>query len=196
MYRSETDLIRSLARAIEPAIGDPRVQRAIGWSAGQSLLAIYLLSWGAAVAAAFYGVTILFGVAAGYALPPAAVFVLLPTAHRISDFERFLPWLLLGIATIGALCGWTAASGILPVDDLHAQERRLIRFWCRAGFPVILLVFLFAMSGGGWSGRYVPLDLNYFSIGGLVPHSDALSYFGATFDLAFSGHWNTQASWR
>lgn len=29
-----------------------------------------------------------------------------------------------------------------------------------------------------------------------MPHSDALSYFGATFDLAFSGHWNTQASWR
>ena len=40
------------------------------------------------------------------------------------------------------------------------------------------------------------IDLNMFSIGGLVPHSDALSYFAGTFDLAFTGHWNTQASWR
>ena len=196
MYRSETDFVRSLARAVEPVIGDPGVRRAIRRSAGQSLSAIYVLSWGVAVAAAIYAATILFGVAAGYALPPAAVFVLLPTAHHISDFERFLPWLLLGVATIGALCGWTAAGGILPVADLQAQERRLIRFWCRAGFPVILLVFLFAMSGGGWSGRYVPLDLNYFSIGGLVPHSDALAYFGGTFDLAYTGRWNTIASYR
>jgi hypothetical protein len=196
MDRSETDLMRSLARAIEPIIGDPRVHGAIHWIARQSLLAIYLLSWGVAVTAAFYGATIIFGLAAGYALPPSAVFVLLPMAHRISDFERFLPWLLLGVAAIGASCGWTAVAGILPVADLQEQERRLIRFWSRAGFPVILLAFLFAMSGGGWSGRYVPLDLNYFSIGGLVPHSDALAYFGGTFDLAFSGHWNSVASYR
>src|SRR5262249_47012454 len=63
-------------------------------------------------------------------------------------------------------------------------------------FPIILLAFVFAMSGGGWSGRYQPLDLNYFSIGGLVPHSDALAYFGGTFDLAYTGHWNAISSWR
>jgi hypothetical protein len=164
--------------------------------ARQSLSAIYLLSWGVTAAAVFYGATIIFGLAAGYALPPATVFALIPRVHRISDFEPFLPWPLLGVAAIGASCGWTAAAGMLPVADLQAQERRLLRFWSCACFPVILLAFLFAMSGGGWSGRFRPLDVNYLSIGGLVPHSDALSYFGATFDLAFTGHWNTQASWR
>ena len=60
----------------------------------------------------------------------------------------------------------------------------------------ILLAFLFAMSGGAWSGRYVALEFDYFSIGGLVPHSDALAYFGGIFDLAYTGHWNEAASWR
>jgi len=188
--------MRSLPLANRPVLGDPHVQRAIRWIARQSLCAIYMLSWGVTAAAAFYGATIIFGLAAGYALPSATLFAVLPAAHRISDLEPFLPWPLLGVAAIGALCGWTAAAGILPVADLQEQERRLIRFWSRAGFPVILLAFVFAMSGGGWSGRFSPLDLNYFSIGGLVPHSDALTYFGGAFDLAYTGHWNPFTSTR
>jgi hypothetical protein len=188
--------MRSLARAIRPVIGDVHVQRAIRWIARQSLFAIYVLSWGMTLAAVCYGATIMFGLTAGYALPSAALFAVLPAAHRISDMEPFLPWLLLGVAAMGALCGWTATAGILPAADLQTQERRLIRFWSRAGFPVILLAFIFAMSGGGWSGRYVALELDYFSIGGLVPHSDALAYFGGIFDLAYTGHWNEAASWR
>jgi hypothetical protein len=42
----------------------------------------------------------------------------------------------------------------------------------------------------------VPIDLNFFSIGGLAPHSDALAYFAGAFDLAFTGHWSAFASWR
>jgi len=129
-------------------------------------------------------------------LPTATLFTLLPVAYRISDFEPFVPWLLLGVSAIGALSGWAAAAGIVPVADLQTQEHRLIRFWSCAGFPVILLTFVFAMSGGGWSGRFRPLDLNYFSVAGLVPRADALSYFGGTFDLAFAGHWNPTASMR
>ena len=188
--------MRSLPQTKQPVIGDRRVQRAIRWIVRRSLFAIYALSWSAAAAAAFYGATIIFGFATGYVLPTAALFTLLPVAYRISDFEPFLPWLLLGVAAIGALSGWAAAAGIVPVADLQTQERRLIRFWSRAGFPVILLAFVFAMSGGGWSGRFRPLDLNYFSVGGLVPRADALSYFGGTFDLAFTGHWNPTASMR
>jgi hypothetical protein len=39
---------------------------------------------------------VIFGLAAGYALPSAALFAVQPVAHLISDFEPFLPWLLLG----------------------------------------------------------------------------------------------------
>jgi hypothetical protein len=144
--------MRNLPLPNQPVIGNPSIQRTIRWFAKQLLMAIYVLSWGAAAAAACYGATIIFGLAAGYALPPAAIFALLPAAHRLSDFEPFLPWPLLGVAAIGALCGWTAAAGILPGVDLQMQERRLIRFWSRAGFPVILLTFLFAMSGGDGAG--------------------------------------------
>src|SRR5262245_34493640 len=107
--------------------GDRPVQQVIHWIARQLLSAIYALSWVVAGLAAFYGATILWGLAAGYALPSAAVFAVLPAAHCVSDFEPFLPWLLFGVAALGALCCWTAAAGILPVSGLHAQERRLIR---------------------------------------------------------------------
>jgi len=181
---------------IRAITGNRYIRSLLRWITKQSLSSIYFLSWGVTAAAAFYGATVIFGLVAGYALPPAALFALLPAAYHVSDLEPFLPWPLLGVAAIGALCGWTAATGILPVADLQAQERRLIRFWSRAGVPVILLAFLFAMSGGGWSGRLRSLDLNYLSIGGLVPHSDALSYFAGTFDLAYTGHWNEVASRR
>ena len=102
-YNSKADFMRSLLQTKQPVIGDRRVQRAIRWIIRRSLLAIYVLSWSAAAAAAFYGATIIFGFATGYVLPTATLFTLLPVAYRISDFEPFLPWLLLGVSAIGAL---------------------------------------------------------------------------------------------
>ena len=131
---------------IRAITGNRYVRRLIRGMARQSLSAIYLLSWSVTAAAAFYGATIIFGLASGYALPPAAVFALIPGAHRISDFEPFLPWPLLGVAAIGASCGWTAAAGMLPVADLHKQERRLLRFCRENGIAVTG----FSRAQGSW----------------------------------------------
>ena len=124
--------------ANQPVIGDPSIQRAIRWIARQSLFTIYVLSWGVTAAAACYGATIIFGFAAGYALPPAALFALLPAAHRVPDLEPFLPWPLLGVAAIGALCGWAAAAGILPVADLalgaNGSSSVPTRLWANSPF--------------------------------------------------------------
>ncbi len=53
------------------------------------------------------------------------------------------------------------------------------------------------MSAGGWSGHVRSADFNYNSIAGLVPNSDALSYFADATRLAFvDGHWGIVSSRR
>ena len=82
--------MRSLPLANQPVIGDPSIRRAIRWIVRQSLFAIYVLSWGLTAAAACYGATIIFSFAAGYASPPAALFALLPAAHRFRTSSRLM----------------------------------------------------------------------------------------------------------
>lgn len=158
------------------------------------LAALYLASWGVAGAAAVYAGSIIYGLASGDALPTATVYFLWPIAHGLHSIGLFLPWGILIVAVIGAALGWV--PGPLWRRALSKGEHRLIAFWCRAGVPVILLAFLFDMSGGGWSGRHLPTDLNYVSNAGLVPYSDAQDYYGSAFGIGYWGHWDWVASQR
>ena len=160
------------------------------------LWSVRAASWAVAAAASFYGVTILYGLTAGDALPPATLFALIPAVHRISEIEPYLPWILLAVAAVGTLCGWAATAQILSPSELQAHERWLIRFWSYAGFPTFAFALLFAMAGGGWSGHFASADVNYMSVGGLVPHSDARAYYSSAFELAYWHHWNWVASQR
>jgi hypothetical protein len=158
------------------------------------LAALYLASWGVAGAAAVYAGSIIHGLASGDALPTATVCFLWPITHGLHSIGLFLPWGILILAAIGAALGWV--PGPLWRRALSKGEYRLIAFWGRAGIPVILLAFLFDMSGGGWSGQYLPTDINYMSNAGLVPYSDAQRYYGSAFDITYWGHWNGVASQR
>jgi hypothetical protein len=182
--------------ALGAATGLREIVRLIQWVVKASLWCIRVLSWGAATIATVYGATIVYGLIRGDALPPATIFALVPSAHHLSGIAPFIPWFILVVAGVGASSGWAATIGLLSPSELHTQETKLIRFWVYAGFPVIALTFLFAMSGGGWSGHFAETDFNYMSVGGLVPNSDAKAYYASAADLAYLGHWDEGASRR
>jgi hypothetical protein len=155
---------------------------------------LYLASWGVIGAAATYVGTIIYGFASGDALPTATIYFLWPSAHSLHRIGLFLPWGVLIVAMTGAALGWMPESS--SRDVLHRGEHRLITFWGLAGIPVILLAFLFDMSGGGWSGQYLPTDINFMSNAGLTPYSDAGAYYSSAFEIGYWGHWNNVASQR
>ena len=76
------------------------------------------------------------------------------------------------------------------------MERRLAHIWAWWGLPVILCLFLFSLSAGGWSGHIRPQDQNYQSLAGLIPHSDARAFFTDVYRQAFWGEWDVLGSRR
>src|SRR5262249_28303030 len=129
-------------------------------------------------------------------LPTATVFRLLPATYRVWDAALFLPHGMLAIAGLAALFSWLAVIPGLNTEGQRRCQARIARFWRVAGFPTLVLVLLFLLSGGGWSGRFSPFEMHYLSLGGLVPYSDAHDYYAAPFEAIYSGHWNDTAGHR
>jgi hypothetical protein len=173
------------------AIGS-QIRRVVDFIVGVWATAVTAAGWGLLATLCVYACSIAYGIAAGYALPTAALFDLVhPGAlYRVS---LYLAWALLASSAIGAFCGWI---GILSPDSLRQRERKLIRIWAHAGFPAIVLIFLIAMSAGGWSGRFETTEMNYMATAGLAPYSDAKSYYGSAFEIGYWGHWDWVASSR
>jgi hypothetical protein len=57
-------------------------------------------------------------------------------------------------------------------------------------------LFLFGIAGGGWSGRVNPEDLNYMSLGSLVPYSDGFAYYHGAFNQLLTGTWSALTTQR
>jgi hypothetical protein len=154
-------------------------------------------AWLLVIACVIYGATVLYGIGAGYALPTATIFRLFPGAHHLTAFERALPYPILVFAAAGTLLAWMAALRLVPAAQVRRTEIRLMRMWRFWSLPVILCLFLFSISSGGWSGRVRAADtLNYMSLAGLVPYSDASGYFGEAFLQAYWGQWDIGGSRR
>src|SRR5262245_19525547 len=130
------------------------------------------------------------------ALPTATVFRLLPATYRVWDAALFLAHGMLAIAALAALFSWLAVIPGLNTEGQRRCQARIARFWRVAGFPTLVLVLLFLLSGGGWSGRFSPFEMHYLSLSGLVPYSDAHDYYAAPFEAIYSGHWNDTAGHR
>jgi hypothetical protein len=143
-------------------------------AAGEWLLNGYIIGgWAIAGLVALYTGTIVWGIAVGDALPTATVFRLLPATYRVWDAALFLAHGTLAIAALAALFSWLAVIPGLNTEGQRRCQARIARFWRVAGFPTLVLVLLFLLSGGGWSGRFSPFEMHYLSLGGLVPYSDA-----------------------
>ena len=164
---------------------------------GEWLLNGYIIGgWAIAGLVALYAGTIVWGIAVGDALPTATVFRLLPATYRVWDAALFLAHGMLAIAALAALFSWLAVIPGLNTEGQRRCQARIARFWRVAGFPTLVLVLLFLLSGGGWSGRFSPFEMHYLSLGGLVPYSDAHDYYAAPFEAIYSGHWNDTAGHR
>jgi hypothetical protein len=173
----------------------PAVWRSLRILAGAASDAIPLLLWGFIAFSLFYGLTIIYGAVAGYALPTTAIFAVLPHGDVIARGEKYLPGAILLIAMLGASLGWINAAG-LSVPRLRQNELAGMRFFFRWGLPVLCVIFILVLSADGWSGRIALGPGEYFSIAGLFPHSDAAAYFLSPFEQALSGSWSDFASRR
>lgn len=147
--------------------------------------------------AGVYFATIGIGILLHEPLPTTTIMKLLPGLSRqISSGIVYIPYLLWGCAALGAIFSWMSHYRLLGQLRWRRVELDLLRIWQWALVPCLFALFLFSLSSGGWSGVASPVHMNYMSIGGLVPYSDAASYAMAPADFASTGSWNEVASRR
>jgi len=172
-----------------------RQQRLVGTRpAASTVVSLFqFASWSLIAACGIFVATILYGILAGYALPTTTIFRLAPI---LTIAESCMPYAVLVFAATGAAFAWLGSLGLVASDGPRRVEIALARSWNAWALPVIASLCLFSLSAGGWSGHIRASDLNYLSLAGLVPYSDAGGYFVAAFQQARWGEWGVVGSRR
>jgi hypothetical protein len=151
----------------------------------------------ACLALTIYAVTILYGWIAGYALPTVALFDIFPPIRRLALWEPNAPNALYALAGAGAVTEWLIRLLGARLEIEKSEPGGTMRGVRPALlFGAVFLILLFVMSNGGWRGVMTAADMNYMSLAGLLPHSDAATYFFTATDLSVDGRWNPVASQR
>lgn len=145
---------------------------------------------------AFYAATVVWGWIRNDALPTAFIIRTMGVFAHIWDKALFVSHAMFAVAATGSLLAWlmTASASAKPIYERRLQG--LCWVWKWAAFPVLSMLMLFLLSGGGWAGRYSPYEMHYMSLGGLVPYSDARVYYAAPFESVYGGSWNAIAAQR
>jgi hypothetical protein len=152
-------------------------------------------SWAVVLTSASYAGSIIYGLLLGEALPTATL-LRHPSFEWLVALEPFFGIGLLVFAGAGVLLARIGTWDSSWRDRMQESERALTRLWSRCGLPVILCLLLLSVSSGGWSGHIRPVDRNYVSLAGLIPYSDANSYFIASLEQTILGDWSAQAARR
>ncbi|OSI90187.1 hypothetical protein [Bradyrhizobium canariense] len=153
-------------------------------------LMLFGLCWAGLIASAVYLLSILYALAAGWALPTTALIRWSPVAEWAARYEPYFGYLLLMLAGWGTATNWfigLAARHHQPLLESTEQSLQRLLAWC--GFPVAASAFVFCTSAM-WAGIVRPGDLDYASIGGLIPFSDAAGYLAGAFDQVKDGVWS------
>lgn len=140
-------------------------------------------------AALAYFASMVAGTIAGFALPSTAIFRWLPSVRVLSMYEYNIAFIILSLAALGIIASCISVAWSVVA---HHDEERLLRFWSRWGVVLSVVLFVFSISGP-WAGVPRQGDFGAASIGGLVPFSDAISYFAAPHDQLKDGIWNESA---
>ncbi|MDQ8728339.1 hypothetical protein [Bradyrhizobium sp. LHD-71] len=161
-----------------------------------AFVVLWIASLGFCLIAVGYAGTIIWGLASGDALPTATIIRRWPTLAHAWDLALFSSHAMFVLAAAGCVLEWIVSAATAARTRYSCHLKSFSLFWTWAFWPVLLLLLLFLLSGGGWSGRYTPLDMHYMSLGGLVPYSDARVYYAAPFEGIYEGAWNAIAAQR
>lgn len=159
------------------------------------LLVFPVLSWLVIIGILCYAGTIVYGIYAGYALPTAAAFDLVPQLRRMATVEPYAPIAILIFAALGPTMSWLAHLRLLPKVVVRHAEIAQIRLWRSWGLLVLLGAMIFSVSSAGWNGQVRSTDWDY-SLAALVPNSDAANYLTAVSDQIQLGSWTGLGSRR
>ncbi len=141
------------------------------------------------IAAAVYVVAIIYALLTGSALPTATPIQSTPLATLAAEWEPLFHLLLIVLAMLGATASWLSFIAFRGVAAQRRDELLLGRFLRRWGVFLAIGLSVFSVSAI-WAGVPRADDLNWASIAGLIPFSDANGYFAATHDQAKDGSWN------
>jgi hypothetical protein len=111
-----------------------------------------------------------------WALPTTAPIRLFPLVRTLAFAEERFPKFLLAIVIACCASRWLAIVLKVDVKSIENAEARLSRQLGWFGLPILIALCIFSMSAV-WAGLHRPGDVQYMSIQGLVPFSDARDYF-------------------
>ncbi len=130
-----------------------------------------------------YAASTAFAWARGWGLPSTAAIIDSPEGRWLAQKEPHGVEIILALSTIGAMTGWAARwRGV----DRGADEARALRLLRLVGLPVLFGGLLLSASAQ-WTGLWRQGDFSYVSIAGIVPFSDAGSYYADATDVVNSG---------
>jgi hypothetical protein len=156
------------------------------------LVVVVAIAWAAAGASVAYAAITLGAWFSGWALPSTAALLQIRAVATVATWEPHFAEVLLFLGAIGGVSSWLAKQ--LGIDQTD-HERRLKRLLCIVGLPVIFAAFMLSASAQ-WSGLLRQGDYSYTAIVGLVPFSDASSYFGEAYDALKDGAFGVHGSRR
>jgi hypothetical protein len=128
---------------------------------------------------------------AQWALPTAAPIQSFPLLRWAAETEPLFYVVLFTLAMSGAAASW-ASTLLRGTSALRRDEMLLGRFLERWGPFLATTLFVFSVSAI-WAGLVREGDLNWASIAGLLPYSDASGHFVAAHDQAKDGTWSAFA---
>ena len=131
-----------------------------------------------AVALPIYIIFLVLGYLTQQPVAATYVFQYLPIDGALNIIEPYFPRALIILAIVLTTLNWRSGLDIALVHATRHAELRTLKLWRQIGlFSTAAVLYLF-VSAGAWSGHVLWHDLPSYSIGGLVPYSDAAGYFG------------------
>jgi hypothetical protein len=146
---------------------------------------LFLLLLVAGLGTAVYAFATAYGGIAGWALP-TTIFRVIPGGTLVASAEPYFMEVVLFVAAFGILAHWGAYQSEALTPKVAAAEARTAQAAGLFGLPIAFGLVILSVSAQ-WAGMWRPGDFTGAAVAGLVPFSDANSYFGQAHDVLRDG---------